>query len=101
VLRRAGRADRIEALPRVAREDAIARLLGLERLVSVERELKPTAEEEAALKHARADLALVERWRASREAGAQRRRSPACWRRRVCACWSRNAMRLLRGRPGT
>jgi DNA repair exonuclease SbcCD ATPase subunit len=63
--------DRIEALPRVAREDAIARLLGLERLVSVEQELKPTAEEEAALKHARADLALVERWRTSREAGAQ------------------------------
>jgi DNA repair exonuclease SbcCD ATPase subunit len=62
--------DRIETLPRAVREDAIANLLGLERLVSAERELKPTAEEEASLKRARAELALAERWRASREASA-------------------------------
>jgi DNA repair exonuclease SbcCD ATPase subunit len=62
--------DRVEALPRAAREDAIASLLGLERLVSAERELQPTAEEEASLKRARTELALAERWRASRDASA-------------------------------
>ena len=60
--------DRVEALPRSAREDAIASLLGLERLSAAERELKPTAEEEASLKRARTELALAERWRASKDA---------------------------------
>ena len=62
--------DRVEALPRSAREDAIASLLGLERLSAAERELKPTAEEEASLKRARTELALAERWRASKDASA-------------------------------
>ncbi|HEX3271901.1 MAG TPA: AAA family ATPase [Ktedonobacterales bacterium] len=62
--------DRVEALPRSAREEAIASLLGLERLSAAERELKPTAEEEASLKRARTELALAERWRASRDASA-------------------------------
>src|SRR5207302_9063042 len=62
--------DRVEALPRAAREHAIASLLGLERLVSAERELKPTAAEEASLKRARTELTLAEHWRASRDASA-------------------------------
>jgi DNA repair exonuclease SbcCD ATPase subunit len=63
--------DRVEALPRGAREDAIASLLGLERLSAAERELTPTAEEEASLKQARTELALAERWRASKDASAR------------------------------
>jgi DNA repair exonuclease SbcCD ATPase subunit len=62
--------DRVEALPRGVREDAIASLLGLERLVNAERELKSTAAEEASLKRARMELALAERWRMSRDASA-------------------------------
>jgi DNA repair exonuclease SbcCD ATPase subunit len=62
--------DRVEALPRATREDAIASLLGLERLSAAERELQPTAEEEASLKRARTELALAERWRASKDASA-------------------------------
>src|SRR4029077_1050668 len=37
---------------------------------AAERELKPTAEEEASLKRARTELALAERWRASKDASA-------------------------------
>jgi DNA repair exonuclease SbcCD ATPase subunit len=62
--------DRVEALPRAAREDAIASLLGLERLSAAERSLTPTAEEEASLKRARTELALAERWGASKHASA-------------------------------
>jgi len=41
--------DRIESLSRTEREEAIANLLGLKRLIAIEGELRPTADERASI----------------------------------------------------
>jgi len=58
--------DRIESLSRTDREEAIANLLGLKRLIAIEAELKVTTEERAQVTR------LRERLRLAREAAARR-----------------------------
>ena len=60
--------DRVEALSRAAREEAIAKLLGLERLVGIERDLTPSAQDHAQVERARIEVSVAERSRAALEA---------------------------------
>ncbi|HEX9069052.1 MAG TPA: AAA family ATPase [Ktedonobacterales bacterium] len=66
-----GALDRLESLSRSQREEAIAKLLGLERLITVERELWPTGDERAALERARAEHEVAQQQEAARVATAK------------------------------
>lgn len=63
--------ERLESLRRDEREEAISRLLGLERLVSIERSLAPSAEERRRLEHLRAQARVAAQQRRMREASAR------------------------------
>lgn len=60
--------ERLESLRRDEREEAISRLLGLERLVSVERALAPSAEERRRIERLRAQARVAAQRRVMREA---------------------------------
>lgn len=63
--------ERLESLRRDEREEAISRLLGLERLVSVERTLTPSAEERRHIERLRAQTRVATQRRLLREATAR------------------------------
>src|SRR5487761_652272 len=63
--------ERLESLKREEREEAISRLLGLQRLVTVERDLTPTIEERRQVDRLRAQLRLAQERRRLREATAR------------------------------
>lgn len=60
--------DRIEALSRGQREDAVAKLLGLQRLRQIEHELAPAGDDRAELTRAQRAMALAERRQQAQEA---------------------------------
>lgn len=60
--------ERLESLKRDEREEAISRLLGLERLVRIERSLAPTAEERRQAERLRAQEQVARRRRLAQEA---------------------------------
>ena len=62
--------DRLESLRRDEREEAISRLLGLERLVAVERALAPSAEERRRVERLREQARVASQRRRLREATA-------------------------------
>ncbi|HEV8194718.1 MAG TPA: AAA family ATPase, partial [Ktedonobacterales bacterium] len=72
--------DRIEALSREAREDAIARLLGLEVLRRAAKELQPVRADETRLGSLRARLEVAECQRAARDATLRETQSTERWR---------------------
>ncbi len=60
--------ERLESLRRDEREEAISRLLGLERLVAIEHALAPSAEERRYVERLRAQVQVAQRRRAAQEA---------------------------------
>ncbi len=63
--------ERLESRRRDEREEAISRLLGLQRLVSAERELAPTADDRRQIAHLRAQVRLAQERRRLHEAAAR------------------------------
>ena len=72
--------DRIEALSRDAREDAIARLLGLDVLRRATREFQPVQADETRLAGLRAQLEIAQSQRAARDATMREAESTERWR---------------------
>jgi DNA repair exonuclease SbcCD ATPase subunit len=72
--------DRIEALSREAREDAIARLLGLDALRRATRELQPVRANEMELEVLRARYEVAQSQSAAREASQRETDSAEHWR---------------------
>ncbi len=72
--------DRIEALSRDAREDAIARLLGLDVLRRAARDLQPTRAQEASLDVLRAYLEVAQSQRAAQNATSREMDATGRWR---------------------
>jgi DNA repair exonuclease SbcCD ATPase subunit len=75
-----GALDRVEVLSRAARDDAIAKLLGLERLVGIERDLKPSAEDQEQVELARIELLVAKRSREATEAAGREAEAEAALR---------------------
>jgi DNA repair exonuclease SbcCD ATPase subunit len=72
--------DRIEALSRDAREDAIARLLGLDVLRRAAKDLQPVRADETRLGDLRARLEVAQSQRAAQDATLRETESAARWR---------------------